>query len=286
MGIKQTTGKSVVKLNYKTPISVDQRLDLINQTQIKLNVGGVIFYTTHETIKKSYFESLFKKLDIDHKDEFFIDRSFQDFELIIEILRQSCLITYSGNEAIIKTQKGLRNLIIDKEIFLEDLKFYFGKDFSKVEKAFNLTGLSEYRECNLIDKYELVKPIKDQKLEYMYYIAKDIKELLTLNSRKGFFMEADGALIINLSVKTTLERMEIRPFVFDKEYYNHTECVGVFIESSLDRSNWKYVAKVKFSPANEWVTNLYLHASTMKYLKISTEKYNCPLSVSYIKLYN
>jgi hypothetical protein len=291
MGIKQTKTKSNIedkRISYKDLLPIEKRLEIIaNECQkpVKLIVGGQIFYISRETITKSYFDSYFKKLDL-QKDEFFIDRSFDDFEVVLEMLRQSCLITYSGKEDIIKTQHSICTSINNKEIFMEDLKFYFGKELPRIEKIFGLASLV-IKDCNgYIDKFELAHPVKDQKLEYMFYTAKDIKDLYSTNSRKAFFIENDGALIINLTVKTTLDKIEIRPFIFDLEYYNHLQCYGIFIYGSVDRSNWTYIAKTKFSPQNDWIATVYLHSLTMKYIKITTDKYNCPLSISYIKLLN
>jgi hypothetical protein len=291
MGIRQPNNsqQSNSKLIYKTPITLEKRLEHLEAGQEKITfiVGGQIFQTTKETITSSYFDSYFKKLNLKDKNEFFIDRSFTDFELILDILRQSCLITYSKNEEIIKTQKQTRKRITDADIFYEDLKFYFDKDLPRVEQIFNLANITNYKECNgLIHNYEIVNQNKDNKLDYMFYTAKDIRELFTANSRKAFFIENNGALIINLTVKGTVDKMELRPFVFDKDYFDHHECIGVFIYTSTDRSNWHYVAKAKFSPQNDWISTIYLNSSTLKYLKITTDKYNCPLSISYIKLFN
>jgi hypothetical protein len=291
MGIRQTKNKEPIRFDYKTLLPIEKRMDIVlneGQKPIRLIVGGQLFYISRETITKSYFDSYFKRLNLDKSDEFFIDRSFEDFDYILEILRQSCLVTYSGSEEIIKTQKSISNCNIkDKEMFIDDLKFYFGKEYPRLEKAFGLSGLSTYKDSNsFIDKYEIVNPLRDQKLEYMFYLAKDIKELYTTNSRKGFFIESEGALIINLTVKSTLEKLELRPFVFDTDYYNHHDCYGVFVYGSLDNSNWKYIAKAKFSPQNDWIASVYLHTATLKYIKLTTDKFNCPLSVSYIKLFN
>jgi hypothetical protein len=282
-------GKS---LPVKYPVDITKRLLRLEKDQseiINIDVGGTIYQISKDTIDQSKYEHNYFKILIHNKEEiYFLDRSTDTFEIILQILRYSTIIKLLKPNEEYPIIRSISKNIVDKDIFREDLKFYFNKDFDDVIKDFDLSTVLEMKDCNyMIESYELIKQNTDEKLEYMFYNAKDIKELYNEYCQKGFFFENGGGIIIKLSYVTPLSRIEIKPFLLDEAYWREEDCPFVNVYSLANGSDrWIRIGSINLNFRDETgVSRVYLVESHTKAIKLSTEENMFPFSISYIKLY-
>ncbi|CAP36761.1 Protein CBG19646 [Caenorhabditis briggsae] len=77
---------------------------------VKLNIGGKVFQTTESTLKR--FDGFFKTLletsvpiTRDKNDNYFIDRSSQHFEIILNYMRDGDVVLPDSDKSILEIQK-------------------------------------------------------------------------------------------------------------------------------------------------------------------------------------
>lgn len=294
-----TTSKSkntkTKMFRFKYPVNANERMEALEQDQnnkILFNVGGVIFEVSKNTIEKSLYNSYFKDIlkSTDLKYEIFIDRSFQEFEVIIDILRTSSIFKHYKNNDLKNVQKFfnfIKSKIKDVEILRDDLIFYFKNDFEKVVADFNLSQELQMEETNnKIESFELINPNLDKRLDYMFYRAKEIKELNQRYCQKGFFFEIEGALIMKFEAPREIKRIELRPFYKDKDYFDDTQSHCVKIMASHDKLYWRDFGLVRITnKEKDWINSFPLINFCHQYLKITTENLNQNFTLSYIKIY-
>ena len=282
--------------NFKFPNKLEERIEILEKDQnnfINFNIGGQIFKISRSVILNSPYDSYFKKailsdgINNNTNEEIFIDRSSEDFELILHILRTSYLKTcLKDGFQHSKLITSIRNNITNIEIFKEDLKYYFEKDYETVLNDYELKVALEIKDCNnLIEDYELIKSDKDDRIDFMFYRSKNIKELFNLYCRKGFFFEVGGGIIIKLSTSKSINRIDIRPFVFDNNYWKLEDCPQINVFFKQSNKEWKFINTFELILDKENIASLFIDTCHTNALKLTTEGLDNILSISYIKIF-
>jgi hypothetical protein len=298
MGIfsSKSAGKSKNKPsmieNFKYPITLQKRLENLKEDQkdfLKFNIGGEIYQISKNLIEECPYDNYFKKqlIFLEENEEIFLDRSSTDFDLIIHILRTSFFIKKIGDNFAPCKFFEIKKLIKDKEIFRDDLKFYFGKDFDNIIKDYDLTVKLDLNDINsYITSYELIRPDKDERIDFMFYRAKEVKELFNLYSRKGFFCLHGGGIVLNLSNYKSVKRLEFRPFIFDNLFFKEEDLPTVNISIKNYRDEWHSIGNFNMIYDEDKIMNVYIECSC-RAIKISadTDEGEFPFSISYIKIY-
>jgi len=119
----------------------------------------------------------------------------------------------------------------------------------------------------------------------MCYRAKDIKEILYTYNRKGFFFLPGGGLKIELEGKRRINRVEFRPFVYDKLFWKLEDCPRV---NFMVKKGKEFKSIETFSlfldSESICVLDIKNYELDLDEFIISTEGLNFNLSISYIRI--
>jgi len=295
--------------NFNYPVTTEKKLEMLETDQSKdqiihLNVGGKEFTITKNLINSCPYDFYLKtltnqfsiidnsqtfsdilkieKINVEIKD-IFIDRSPECFELIIHILRTSilknCIKGGLANSKFISNKKLHKN-----DIFLDDLKFYFKKDYENILLDYGIKESENERDlANYIKNFELINISTNNKLDYMFYRTNDIKSLSNKFSTKCFFCNENGELKITLTEKMRISRIDFRPFIND-ENFGSKEDVKVINIFYKEKSETKLYRTCNVAYDQENIAHLYLKDLYTDEITISMDGCDGRLSISYIKL--
>jgi hypothetical protein len=189
------------------------------------------------------------------------------------------------NNLPLKILRSIKKRIKNKEIFYDDIKFYFNQSYEIIITDYDLKSINEIPSFNnLINRYELIKPNLDEKIDFLSYRALDIKELYNLLNRKGFFFLPGGGIEIYLSKKVKINKINLRPFTFDFYFWQVNSCPEISIYYNHKR-RWVLINTFEMNLNNEDIMTIYLNSVMTKGIKITTQGTESIFSLSYINIF-
>lgn len=310
MGNKNTKTKKIDEtkltiyefmLKEKSGISSEEKIESIARIQrddekIEVNVSGDIFIISKQQIIESkYKNSFFNDIVKEKKTKVFVDREPKNFETILQILRFSSEKLYFTKKVKEQKNRLFHNFLqISKNdpflVYLQnDLKFYFKPDYEEVLKDFNLSEIFNEKEINnKLTEIRVVDVYEDQKLHYMNYLARDIDDIKNTFSRKAFFCNEKGYIVIYLSSVENLRKIQFRCFTFDKDIYDYTveDDVKIYTSYEYDQETWCLQGTVSLNHQNEieHIYELSIPDTRAKFIKFKP-KYS-PFSLNYLSIFS
>jgi len=296
---KKVTGttleESIVDLNK---VLKGERKDKVNNVlkiqdnseKVVLNIGGKKYMTSTQTINESkyknnifklYLKNLSNKNNINDTIEIFIDRSFTDFQVIYDILK------ISNNKYFIDNDYTYIGKISNNEIFIEDLNYYFRTDFETIIEDFKLQYLLK-NNCytNLLNNFEVEDQNNEKTIDYMQYRIKNIEEVKFPFCQKGIFVNEKGSILFTLSEMKQINKIEVKPFIYDKHVWDHLKCEGLKVYISYNKKTWMFVGGLYFQNINlHNSATIEMQNSSVLYIKITSGRFKCPFAISHIGLY-
>lgn len=233
------------------------------EQSVKLDVGGVKFQTTKETLltaKNSLFEAILNDPDfanLNSSQELFFDRSPDYFVHILNYLRTGTINYTQFKKA-------------QKKLLLEEAKYY------------QILPIVEYLEERMKD-IELVS--FEFKGPYIYKgqvagtnLLEDVKND---NMDEGAICSAvPGEITFTLNSDWEFKELDIAGFKGNSKLWYPENGVGANISTSLDGKDWKKVGKIPSGFGKELKT-VKLTTSTGKYIKFHHTSY---LGIAYLKI--
>ena len=118
------------------------------------------------------------------------------------------------------------------------------------------------------------------------HISEDIKSLANIKNTKGFFLNYNGILDIELAESIRTNRLYIKPFTNESSFSPTNGSTYASVYASFDGDNYEYLGKLPSTYGstyyNNYLTDLCLQQFyTFKFLRFQTDN-SSYFSISYL----
>lgn len=223
-----------------------------NDSTIKLNVGGQIFYTKSSTLLTTK-DSLFSKLVLNYFNsnnnkefpkELFFDRSYFIFPMILDYLRT-------------------------KRINLSSISKF---DLDDLEREAEYYNLQEILEKTTDLKKEIKYVSFTTNTIYGGYGTNKLEDLLDTNTATGVCINSPYELTIELNLEHEIDSVEAAGFNGNPSSWYPSYGSNAKVQTSIDKSIWKDVGTLPSSLTAQ-IQKVTLTPSICKYVRIKHTSY-------------
>lgn len=255
--LNQNKDSEVEKCKIDKQIKREKAIDLIiskNNKLIQINIGGKLFKVSLFLLnseKDSLFDQLYKE-ETDYNETYFIDRSYEDFDIILDYLR-------------------FKKIDFEKYSRLKLDRIYIEAEYYNILSL--MTAIN-----NILKNVEFINFESSPK--YSNCGTHKLEDLNNKDLNTGICVQLPYFITIEFKYEHEFDKIEIGGYTGNPSGWGASSGASSVISTSTDKISWNEVGKLPTDYEGK-IKEVKLKKSVGKYIKFQNKSY---LGIGYLKI--